>query len=94
MYKVFYLAGGYSNFVCKSTFTSYATKDEAKREVYELQQMGYIAMVQSTFKGGFESFDSPVFKTDDERKSYFERCKSDYSILNPTKSVFNRMVTK
>lgn len=78
MYKVCYLVGGWSNFVCKSTYTFYPKKELAQKEVLELRRMGYPAMCQQTFKGGFESFDSHVFKNDTDRKIYIEQCRLEY----------------
>lgn len=69
-YSVFYLVGGSTNFICKS-IKGIFTWDEAKKEVEELQRMGYKAMAvkDGNIVGGYCSYTD--FDSTDQAKEYY-----------------------
>lgn len=70
MYSVFYLVGGYSNFVCKSIVGKFSF-DNAKKEVEELNKMGYKSMYvkDGHIVGGYCSHSD--FEDPQQAKEYF-----------------------
>ncbi len=70
MYKVFYLVGGNSNFVCKSIIGLFDFEN-AKKEVDALVKMGYKAMCVKNghIVGGYNSYTD--FESIDDAKMYY-----------------------
>lgn len=74
MYKVFYLTGGSTNFVCQSV-VGIMPYEKAQKEVAELQKMGYKAMSvkDGHIVGGYCSY-SDFDTVDAAQKYYIEFC--------------------
>ena len=70
LFSVFYLSGGYANFVCKSVYGQFSFEN-AQKKVIELQKMGFKSMVvkDGHIVGGFLSFSD--FQNEFEAKEYY-----------------------
>lgn len=71
LFSVFYLSGGYANFVCKSVYGQFSFEN-AQNKVAELQKMGFksIAVKDGHIVGGFLSFSD--FQSESEAKEYYD----------------------
>jgi hypothetical protein len=71
MFKVFYLVGGFANFVCKSVNGIFSFEN-AQKEVSELERMGYksMAVKNGHMIGGYCSFSD--FEDASKAKEYYQ----------------------
>ena len=79
MFYVSYLVGGSSNFTAKSCTAKYVKRNDPKllKELAEVRNMGYLAMVANVTIGGFESYN--CFDDSSKRAEYYDFCKRNYA---------------
>jgi hypothetical protein len=71
LFSVFYLVGGSTNFVCKSLVSKFSF-EQAKKEVAELERMGYKSMSVKNghIIGGYSSYNE--FNNSLEAELYYK----------------------
>lgn len=79
-FYVSFMTGGSKNFVSKACVSRYKKREDATAELTEVRAMGYPAMIAVEGIGGFESFDSPVFRSIGDAENYYKESAKNYSI--------------